>query len=1578
MVMDASAAAAPAAVPGALAGPVVDGVSALDCSPQGLAAFSSGAAISIVDLASMQLVHTLVAPPPPLDRSGGLAGGAAETAGVVVPVTAARFKPGGLDRDLAHLSSLQLAAGDRAGRVALWEVGGGAGGSAGGGAAGSVDAVEWVMGRPWLLAVLHASCAAVVWDLSSSAAASSSPAAAATATPRVIWRYDGSASPTGELLVSLALDPHDPRRLCVHGARGLVLALQVDLGAPGKGGAGGSGGSGGAGKERGVSIKTTTLQLPLPELAGGGGGPTGAGSQVVACAFAPHTRDLLYAVLPRDIVCFDLHFGCAVASSSLPRSVARLTRLLLPPSSDVLYCLHADGKLSMWQRRPGRQLYMIRTVEPLVPLPGSAAPSPGILAAMLWPQPFREAQLVLQAVPATTPRPNGSLGGGVAAGVSLHGVSSCQVVCVSDDNKLWHWLATTAPVSGGKGAVRGAGDGEKGDGGDGGARGGRGSGGAGGGGGEGGGGEGASAMGDGVEVAMKLELLGMFHGFSSAPTTLSVPAPSLFSCVPGACHATHCTAAPTSCAPPVPTLCTHLSPPRIRLSIDTSCLLLHVCCAPTSPPPLLAPHTSCAGLSTATGSLAAAAVPLVAVATQEGGVELVDTAVHAIAASFLLHPSMVRGVRWLGNTRLVSFSFQEAKAGGYENRVVVTCIRSGESRPFRQLQQPDKSPMRGLRASPSGRYLLILFRDAPAEVWAMTRTPQMLRSLALPFTVMEWALPPVQSPTPLDPHSALQRHMHDDDFPASPTSAALLAATPRSASDPIESFAFALVNGSLGVFELRGKRVRDFRPKWPSASFVAVDVLVTAMAYRTPVVALGDKAGVLRWWDVASGAAGTHALNRGAIRRLRFAPTLVNSSSCGRIAVMFNDYTFALFDLDEGEFVAGAMPSEAAASLQVLEMDWLPLQGPSPTGPSAARQLLCVAAADGTVRLLDIATNAPLKQPLYRPPASRLAVWHRFRPSPLCSVALMPAPCALALRLLLQMGVHPAWLEAPLPPGAQGDGGELGEGQGEGEEEGGEEVGAGGDLLAYVVQRGQLPGGVGDPAMAEVLLKGLHPMRTAGQLMGVEAARAYSKVCGGGVAARCACVAAHYGDIQEAHFWLLLPHALRLLAQASGTACTASHALCLPAASPRLPTVTSQASPVCSSSPFPSFLPSALLLFTSSVSVSSHLSPPLPPSPCPPVPSLSACPILPVQGSAGPHAFWPPDSAAPAADAGSGGSGADGTAGLSAAGAGGEGYGEEAVGEEVEVWGDEMGVRRMAQERIHWHSQVTGADAASKRVHEFIMVGDLEAAVTLLLATPFDSPAFHRDALRAVALATAVSPSMHHLAAKVVATNMVLAGEPLTAVHLLCSIAQYADACTQLQAIGRWVDASTLAACHLSGADRAKVLHRWAQHTLKNEHDLWRAVTLFVAAGSLTAALRALREAHQPDTAMMLLLACHHAHARLAPPSRRLSATTTAPVAIGRHLPAVPAGEGDVGGKQGVGGEGGMEGREGERGGEEREGREGGEGWKGEEGEEGVDGPLWLPGDLRTHGEEEVQVVCGLFSQHQRWLAHLCAPHGSD
>ena len=46
---------------------------------------------------------------------------------------------------------------------------------------------------------------------------------------------------------------------------------------------------------------------------------------------------------------------------------------------------------------------------------------------------------------------------------------------------------------------------------------------------------------------------------------------------------------------------------------------------------------------------------------------------------------------------------------------------------------------------------------------------------------------------------------------------------------------------------MRGRRVRDFRPKWPISNFVSGDVLVTAMAYRSPYVVMGDRGGNIRF-----------------------------------------------------------------------------------------------------------------------------------------------------------------------------------------------------------------------------------------------------------------------------------------------------------------------------------------------------------------------------------------------------------------------------------------------------------------------------------------------------------------------------------------------------------------------------------------------------------------------------------------------------------------------------------------------------------------------------------------------------------
>lgn len=48
------------------------------------------------------------------------------------------------------------------------------------------------------------------------------------------------------------------------------------------------------------------------------------------------------------------------------------------------------------------------------------------------------------------------------------------------------------------------------------------------------------------------------------------------------------------------------------------------------------------------------------------------------------------------------------KTGGYINRLVVTCVRSGLNRKFRVLQKPERAPIRALRTSSSGRLVFNL------------------------------------------------------------------------------------------------------------------------------------------------------------------------------------------------------------------------------------------------------------------------------------------------------------------------------------------------------------------------------------------------------------------------------------------------------------------------------------------------------------------------------------------------------------------------------------------------------------------------------------------------------------------------------------------------------------------------------------------------------------------------------------------------------------------------------------------------------------------------------------------------------
>ncbi|RZR77141.1 hypothetical protein BHM03_00002130 [Ensete ventricosum] len=118
------------------------------------------------------------------------------------------------------------------------------------------------------------------------------------------------------------------------------------------------------------------------------------------------------------------------------------------------------------------------------------------------------------------------------------------------------------------------------------------------------------------------------------------------------------------------------------------------------------------------------------------------------------------------------------KGGGYTNRLVVTCLRSGLNRPFRLLQKPERAPIRALRASSSGRLGL---------------------------------------------------------------------------SHRLDFFDYLQV--------------------------------------------MGDRVGNIRWWDVTTGLSSSFNTHREGIRRIKFSPVVPGDNSRGRIAVLFYDNTFSIFDL---------------------------------------------------------------------------------------------------------------------------------------------------------------------------------------------------------------------------------------------------------------------------------------------------------------------------------------------------------------------------------------------------------------------------------------------------------------------------------------------------------------------------------------------------------------------------------------------------------------------------------------------------------------------------------------------------------
>ncbi|CAE6012980.1 unnamed protein product [Arabidopsis arenosa] len=977
-------------------------LSAADLSPSGLLAFASGSSVSLVDTRSLQLISSVSLPSP--------------ISCAFSTVTSVRWAPVPVQRDLFS-SDLLIAVGDHLGRIALvdfrlrsvrlWLEQSCDSASARGKilGCGGVQDLCWVLARPesYVLAAISGPSSLSLY----------------TDSGQLFWKYD--ASP--EFLSCIRCDPFDSRHFCVLGLKGFLLSLKL-LGIT----------------ENDVPTKEFQIQTDCSDLQKleGEGVATSSHSTSPAStvfplysakfSFSPHWKHILFATFPRELVVFDLKYETALYVVALPRGYAKFVDVLPDPSQEFLYCLHLDGRLSIWRRKEGEQVHVLCGLEELMPTIGNSVPSPSLLT------------LLISQLDSTFQNMRTSHSDALLDNSELE-ISfdfnndaflrfKTHFISISDDGKIWSWILT---FNGDEDCNPQTND------------------------------ELLESATNGNQdlppnISFEITLVGQLQLLSSIVTVLAVPTPSMTA-------------------------------------------------------------TLARG-----GNFPAVVVPLVALGTEAGTIDVVDVSANAVAASFSAHTSSIRGLNWLGNSRLVSFSCSRVskRTGGYINKLVVTCLRSGVSRGFRVLQKPERAPIRALRASSSGRYLLILFRDAPVEVWAMTKSPVMLRSLALPFTVLEWTLPTIpslaQKSLSKQPSMSSNQETNGtpDDIGTPKASDCKAVAADVLQDDASESFAFALVNGALGVFEVYGRRIRDFRPTWPTSSFISSDGLITAMAYRLPHVVTGDKLGNIRWWDVASGNSSSFNTCKEGIKKIKFSPVFAGDISRGRITVLFYDNTFSIYDLDSPDPLAISLMRPQIPGTLILELDWLPLRT-----SKFDSLVLCVAGTDGSFRLVEVHVDEKMTAQISytKPPKEK------FRPVPLCTPMLLPTPHALALRMILQLGVKPSWFNTTStcidkrPHSIPG------------------RTSSSKDLRSFMID---FPP-IGDPAVLEMFLKVLEPYRSEGCLLDDEKAKLYSSLVNKSCAARFAFAAAIFGETSEALFWLQLPYAMKHVVNKTATKSSKKH-----------------------------------------------------------------------------------------------------------------------------------------------------------------------------------------------------------------------------------------------------------------------------------------------------------------------------------------------------------------------------------------------------------------------------------------------------
>ncbi|XP_078312164.1 WD repeat-containing protein 11-like [Crassostrea virginica] len=121
--------------------------------------------------------------------------------------------------------------------------------------------------------------------------------------------------------------------------------------------------------------------------------------------------------------------------------------------------------------------------------------------------------------------------------------------------------------------------------------------------------------------------------------------------------------------------------------------------------------------------------PLMALGLDNGNIIILNTQTGQIEREFSVHFNTVKGIEWVNQKTLLSWTCSKSGSSGSlgRNEVLLTTISSGIVENFRQRHKIE-SLITDMKVSPLRQYVVIAFKSQPLEVWCL-QTKNLLREL---------------------------------------------------------------------------------------------------------------------------------------------------------------------------------------------------------------------------------------------------------------------------------------------------------------------------------------------------------------------------------------------------------------------------------------------------------------------------------------------------------------------------------------------------------------------------------------------------------------------------------------------------------------------------------------------------------------------------------------------------------------------------------------------------------------------------------------------------------------------------------